>query len=190
MNDSVSKSILKKLSKDIQTMLTIAYLVAVAIGMLFNYKKFILFDINIFDFAGLFDFIIAPFGDFAIALFTIGTIVLTVLVYQLDRFWQKKHLASYAKFTFHANEAKGYTNQKWSMVFLLFILYLFLGADTYAKRYKRTITDENPITVTYSDNTQIQGVLIGKTTDYVFLLQGVEVKAIPMNALIKEIKLK
>ncbi|MGG5578073.1 hypothetical protein ACPDHL_12130 [Myroides sp. C15-4] len=181
---------MKKLGKDVQTMLTIAYLVAVAIGMLFNYKKFILFDINIFDYAGLFDFLIAPFGDFTITLFTIGTIVLTVLIYQLDLFWQKKSPTSYAKFTFHTNEVKWYANQKWSMGLLLFVLYMFLGADLYAKRYKRAVVDENPIAVTYADNTQIQGVLIGKTTDYIFLLQGEEVKAIPMNALIKEIKLK
>ena len=190
MDNQFSNTIFKRLFKDVQTLLAIAYLVAVAIGMLFNYKKFILFDVNIFDYAGLFDFLIAPFGDFTIILFTLGTILLTILIYQLDLFWRKKHPAFYAKMMFTMDQTKWYTSQKYSLGLLLFVLYMFLGADVYAKRNKRAVVQENPIGITYADNTQIQGILIGKTTDYIFLLQQEEVKVIPMNALIKEIKLK
>ncbi len=190
MDDQFTNTILKRLFKDVQTLLTIAYLVAVGIGMLFNYKKFILFDINVFDYAGLFDFLIAPFGDFMILLFTLGTILLTVLIYRVDVFWQKKHPSSYAKWMFNLDPGKWYTKQKLSMGILLFVLYLFLGADVYAKRYKRAVVNQDLIGVTYADNSRTEGILIGKTADYIFLLQGEEVKVVPMNALIKEIKLK
>ena len=190
MNNLTSNSVVKRLCKNMQTLLTIAYLVAVAIGMLFNYKKFILFDINIFDFAGLFDFLIAPFGDFTIALFTLGTLFITLLVYQIDLFWQKKYPTSYSKFVFNVNQHKWYAGQKYTLGVLLFVLYLFLAADIYAKYYKKNILLAPNIGITYADNAQIRGILIGKTTEYIFLLQDKEVKAIPMNALIKEIKLK
>ncbi|WP_158963280.1 hypothetical protein [Myroides fluvii] len=190
MENQFANTILKRLFKDVQTLLAIAYLVAVGIGMLFNYKKFILFDINIFDYAGLFDFLIAPFGDFMILLFTIGTIVLTVIIYQVDLFWQKTHPSSYAKWMFSLDPTKWYSKQKFGMGVLLFVLYLFLGADVYAKRYKKAIIKQDLIGVTYADNSRLEGILIGKTADYIFLLEGEEVKVIPMNALIKEIKLK
>ncbi|MDM1044904.1 hypothetical protein HX004_07490 [Myroides sp. 1354] len=190
MENQFVNTILKRLFKDVQTLLTIAYLVAVGIGMLFNYKKFILFEINIFDYAGLFDFLIAPFGDFMILLFTIGTMLLTLIIYQVDQFWQKRHPSSYAKWMFNLDPSKWYTKQKLSMGILLFVLYLFLGADVYAKRYKRAIAQQDVIGVIYADNSRTEGILIGKTADYIFLLQGEEVKVIPMNALIKEIKLK
>lgn len=190
MDNQFTNTIFKRLFKDVQTLLTIAYLVAVGIGMLFNYKKYSAFDINIFDYAGLFDFLIAPFGDFMILLFTLGTILLTVAIYRVDIFWQEKHPSSYAKWMFNLDATKWYSKQKFGMGIFLFLLYLYLGADTYAKRYKKLVVDQDFIGVIYADNSQTEGILIGKTADYIFLLQGESVKAIPMNALIKEIQLK
>ncbi|WP_413513438.1 hypothetical protein [Myroides odoratus] len=190
MDEQFSKSIFKKLFKDIQTLLTVGYLFAVAIGMLFNYKKYILFHINIFDYAGLFDFLIAPFGDFNIALFTLGTILLTALIYKLDLFWHKKYPDSYSKFLFKMDLTQWYQRQKYVMGIFVFVLYLFLGADIYAKHFNKSVVTQNPIAITFGDNSKSEGILIGKTTDYIFLLQDQEIKAIPMTALIKEIKIK
>ena len=48
----------------------------------------------------------------------------------------------------------------------------------------------SPINLKYSDNETINGILIGKTKDVIFLLQGKKVKAIPINSIIKEFEIK
>ncbi|TDS52098.1 hypothetical protein [Myroides indicus] len=66
MNQTLIKNIFEKIIKEIQSVITLLYLFTVGIGMLFNYYKYTEFGINIFDYAGIFDFLIAPFADIKI----------------------------------------------------------------------------------------------------------------------------
>lgn len=50
----------------IQGIAPLAYAAMVAIGMLFEYHRYKIFGINIFQYADIFDFLIAPFKDFNI----------------------------------------------------------------------------------------------------------------------------
>lgn len=73
MKEGLIKDAYEALIKELQTILTIAYIFSVAIGMLFTYHKYNEFNINIFDYADILDFLIAPFSDFTIFWFIIAT---------------------------------------------------------------------------------------------------------------------
>lgn len=61
MKEGLIKDTYKTVITEIQTILTISYIFAVGIGMLFTFQKYSEFGINIFDYADVFDFLIAPF---------------------------------------------------------------------------------------------------------------------------------
>ncbi len=191
MNNLFTPDIKKQLLKNIQTVLTLAYIFAVAIGMLFNYQKYKLFSINIFDYASLYDFVIAPFADFNIFLFTFTTFIIIYLIYYLDDLWQTKHPLSYAKFMFKMNKEQWYERGKYSMGVMVILFYLYLASGLYAKMTYTIIHKETLTKVVFADDSTEKGLLIGKTSDFVFLkTQDNKVKAIPMNAMIKSIELK
>lgn len=77
MDENIVKTLVNKLMKSAQLILTFAYLLAIGIGMLFNNQKYDAFGINIFDYSSIFDFLIAPFADFRIVAFAIVTMVIT-----------------------------------------------------------------------------------------------------------------
>ncbi len=57
MKEGLIKDSYELFIKEIQTLLTLAYVIAVGIGMLFNYKKYSEFEINIFEYGDAFDFL-------------------------------------------------------------------------------------------------------------------------------------
>ncbi len=71
MKEGIIKDKYEIVIKELQTIISILYIFAVGIGMLFNFQKFSEFGINIFEFADIFDFLIAPFSDFKILLFNV-----------------------------------------------------------------------------------------------------------------------
>jgi len=67
MEKNSKKTTYEIIIKELQTVITISYLFTVGIGMLFKYHKYDEFGINIFEYADVFDFLIAPFSDFFIS---------------------------------------------------------------------------------------------------------------------------
>jgi len=86
MKEGLIKNAYEDIIKEIQTIITISYILAIGIGMLFNFQKFSEFGINIFDYADVFDFLIAPFSDFKILLFSLISISATFLLLKFDTF--------------------------------------------------------------------------------------------------------
>lgn len=60
MKETKTSQLIDKVLGSFQVFLTLSYLFAIGIGMLFNYYKYNYFGINIFDYASVFDFLIAP----------------------------------------------------------------------------------------------------------------------------------
>ena len=79
---------------------------------------------------------------------------------------------------------------RYSMVAFMFIYYLYLSSDFYGRFTKKEIMGNSPISIKYSDNESIKGIVIGKTKDIIFLLQNEKVKAIPINSNVKEFEIK
>ena len=105
--------------------LTLTYLFAIGIGMLFNHYKYSAFNINIFDYATVFDFLIAPFADFRILLITLVTINITYLLYLGDKYWQEHYPQNYTRFTFNIERFTWYRKIKRSFSLFLFLLLPF-----------------------------------------------------------------
>lgn len=122
------KNTFKILLKDSQTILGISYVIAIAIGMLFAYQKYSKFNINIFDYASIFDFLIAPFSDFTILLFTVISLVGTYLLFVFDSFYQNKFPKSYSKANFGLDQKKWYRSVRYfSSALLFFFISFYFG---------------------------------------------------------------
>jgi predicted membrane-bound spermidine synthase len=186
MKEGLIKDAYELIIKEIQTSLTVAYIIAVGIGMLFQYQYYSEFGINIFDFADVFEFLIAPFADFRILFFSVASMGFSLVLFQMDTIWKRKFPKNYSKMNFGWDK-KPWFNTFRSITFsFLFLTYLYLTADKYGAYASNEIIDHQPITLRFIDNEIISGVMIGNTTDIIFLLRDNKVTAIPMGSMIKE----
>lgn len=190
MKEGLIKDAYELVIKEIQTLITISYIIAVGVGMLFNFQKYAEFEINIFDYGDVFDFLIAPFSDFYILLFAAISVLLVYLLIIFDSFWKRKWSESYSIANFRLDKKSWYNTYRGVLFTFIFILYLFNSADFYGRYTKEKIINQDNISVKMADNEVITGKLIGKTKEILFLLKRENVIAIPITSLVKEIKLK
>mgnify|MGYP005991870409 CR=1 FL=1 len=172
----------------IQGIAPLIYAAMVAIGMLFEYHRYKAFGINIFQYADIFDFLIAPFKDFNI----IGALLLIVfslsLGHLLDRFmkrWPKfYHIAN-----FGITKKPWYNNYVKATFAFFFISLLFFASDKLAKNnYQQVVLNKEEVQILYADNEVIKGNLIGKTKEVVFLFIKGKITIIPSTSFIKKIE--
>jgi magnesium-transporting ATPase (P-type) len=190
MKEGLIKDTYELILKEIQTVLTISYLLIVGIGMLFTHQKYSEFGINIFEYADIFEFLIAPFSDFKILLFSTITITAVLLLCKLDDAWKRKYPKTYSKMNFGFDKKNWFRIYRYFLIAFTFIYYLYLSADFYGKFTKNEILGNSKTVIKYSDNEFINGIIIGKTKDILFLLQKEKVKAIPINSNVKEFEIK
>ena len=190
MKEGLIKDTYELVIKEIQTIVSISYVLIVGIGMLFTYQKYSEFGINIFDYADVFDFLIAPFSDFKILLFSTITITLVFVFFKFDVYWQRKYPKNYSKINLGLDKKSWFSIYRYSVFSVMLVCYLYLSADFYGKFTKKEIEGNPQINIKYSDNENIKGIVIGKTKDILFLLQNENVKAIPINSNVKEFEIK
>ena len=190
MKEGLVKDAYELIIKELQTVITASYIVAVGIGMLFNYQKYSEFDINIFDYADVFDFLIAPFSDFYILLFATTSILIVFTIMKLDTLWKNKLPKSYSKLNFGVDKKSWFKTYRIILFTISFILYLYISADYYGRYTKSKVINKNDISIKLADNEIKSGKLIGKTKDVIFLLDEGSVTALPISSFIKEINIK
>ncbi len=190
MKEGLIKDTYELIIKEIQAVITASYIVAVGIGMIFNYQKYSEFDINIFNYSDVFDFLIAPFSDFYILLFATATILIIAIVIKLDILWKRKWPKSYSIANLGSDKKTWFKAYRIIQFIILFFLYLYLSADYYGNYTKDKITKQKNISIKLVDNEIKAGKLIGKTKDVIFLLIDDGVYAIPFSLEVKEIKIK
>lgn len=181
---------MKLFFKESQTIFAVSYVIAIGIGMLFMYQKYAEFGINIFDYAGIFDFLIAPFSDLRILLFTVGSLLVTYLIYLFDKVYERRFPRAYDKANFGLNRKYWYRSLRNISALLLFILYLGISAFSYRSISKKHIIEQPPIQITFVDNQTKTGKMIGKTKEVLFLVNENTVDIVPITSLVKEIKVK
>ena len=74
--------------------------------MLFSFQKYHRFGINIFDYADVFDFLIAPFSDVKVLLFSLVSIFFGIALIRFDINWKKKRPESYSKINMGMDKKK------------------------------------------------------------------------------------
>ncbi len=189
MKEGIIKDIYEVVIREIQLVLSLFYLLIVAVGMVFNYFKYNKFGINIFQYADVFDFLIAPFEDFRIIGFTLLSVFLTSVFLLLDVFWKNKFPESYSRFNF------GWDKKKWFNLWfrfpaflLLMIFYFNITADIYGESTSDRIKGSEDIELIFMDKSVKKGKAIGKTREVFFLLDGKDVLAVPLSSNVKFIK--
>lgn len=175
--------------KEIQSILTVLYLLMIGIGMIFNYQKYDEFGINIFQYSNLFDYLIAPFADFKIVIFSTLTLIFTLLFVRMDSWLNKKFPVWYSKMNFGWDKKPWFNTYRTVLFVVLFIMYLFVTASAYGEISKKEIEQKEKTILRYVDGKQIEGIMIGKTNEVIFLKQENKVIAIPYASIVKEIEI-
>jgi type IV secretory pathway VirB2 component (pilin) len=183
------KNITQLILSDIQSILAIIYVLTVGVGMLFSYQKYIRFGINIFDYADIFYFLVAPFSDFRILLFSLASILFCYFVVRIDLYWQARKPVFYSRISFGMDKKPWFGTFRMLTVTSLFIYYLFLASGIYGKNSQAEVIDGEKVQIMYFDNKLKSGQLIGKTDNVVFLLIKDQVIVIPITSFVKEMQL-
>ena len=120
--DGIIKDQVEAILKELQTVISVFYILMVGIEMLFEYKRYALFGINIFDYADVFDFLIAPFKSPSIFIFIFLSLLAVYIVIKLDTFMQAKLPRLYRISSF------GWDRKSWYPTFRYFAFaFLFSG---------------------------------------------------------------
>lgn len=190
MKEGLIKDAYEIIIKEIQTMLSILYLLMIGIGMLFNYYKHAEFGINIFQYADILDFLIAPFEDSGIIVMSIFSLMIPLIIFGLDRASHKRYPKIYSKVNFGWDKKPWYNLLRIFMFLFLCLYFIFEFALGYGRYMKRVVEKQNPIIVVFADNTTRTGKMIGKTKEVLFVLENEKVSVIPLTSLVKEIKIR
>ena len=173
---------------DIQTYFSLAYLLIVIVGMLFDYSYYDKFSINIFEYADILDFLLAPAKNSMLIFFAIGSILVVLIFFRLDKLWMEKWPNSYSKFNLGMSPAWSKRYRPF-MIGISLLAYLWLASVYYGDRAYR-LFEEKPTTVelTFDSGKVLKGDLIGKNSDYIFLLtEDNSVRALPVASEVQEI---
>ncbi|MCE7994418.1 MAG: hypothetical protein HEP71_20700 [Roseivirga sp.] len=174
---------------DLQGYITLSYLGAVGVGMMFDYQYYSHFGIDIFEYSDILDFLLTPARNLEVILFVIGTILIVWLLFRLDRAWEDKYPNAYRRFNFPGWQK---SLKKYRSAFFVFslLLYLFIASGVYGERkFSQFNTEPTPVSLTFESGSKtVSGSLIGKNKDYLFLQSADStIKAIPINADVQEI---
>ena len=179
----------KKPILDSQAYITLGYLMIVIIGMMFEYSYFSKFSINIFEYADVLDFLLAPVKHIEVVGFAIATFIIVYIFFRLDKLWQDRSPKSHQRFNFGMTKEFA-TRYRPIMFGGTLIIYFFLAADVYGDiMYRKYQEGNESLKIVYeSDQRVVRGKLIGKNTDYIFLEKSnSEIVAIPVGADVQEI---
>ncbi|MVN91000.1 hypothetical protein [Mucilaginibacter aquatilis] len=172
------------LLKEAQSYLPALYILMVGMGMLFEYHKYKIFHINIFQYADIFDFLIAPFRDPTIFAFILLSIIIVSALYTWDNHMRLNKPARYLKFSF------GLVTRSWfkpvhHIAFgTLFLFYLYVSSTAIAQNNKRrTLNQKQQIAIKLNDNEWIKAQLIGKTKEMVFIYRNGKVSILPAGSI-------
>lgn len=189
MNTAQIRSSYRTVAKEIQLMSALFYVLAIGIGMLFNYFKFEKFNINIFDYSDVWDFLVIPFSDYRILVFTLISVIVAYGFYRFDAWWHRKYPRSYSKANFGMDKKPWFNRYLYATILFLFFWYLLIGANLYGSVVQKQINNSNSVQVCFSDNETMSGKLIGKTKDVFFLLSDEKVQIIPLGTGVKTVTL-
>lgn len=180
-NEGLVKDAYELILGDIQTILAVLYVLMIGLGMLFKYKIYAEFGINIFDYADVFDFLIAPFQDISIIIAAFLATIIPIAIIRLDFYSQRWFPKMYTVLNFGWNKKNWYNKFRMLAFWGLLVWCIFETTSGYARHIKHSIDSKENIAITYVNNEMIKGKMIGKTKEVIFLLKGKEVKVIPLS---------
>lgn len=187
MSEPKNKYTFSDFAGQAQAILTLCYLMMIGLGMLFYSQKYAEFGINIFQYATILYFLVAPFEDSLIMQLSAISLVIFAFGFRWDGIIEQRFPRLYTFLYMGSNKFPWfdkYKNWSWPISFLIsIIIYSTFYADN---AYKRVLKSDD-ITVNYEDGQRAHGKLIGKTDNVLFLLENQQVKVIPLESMVKNI---
>ena len=171
--------------RELQNLLAFGYVCLIILGMMFEIGYYSFFGINIFEYAGVSDFLLAPFRRpvSLMILFIIG--VYLMVTYPMDVWMAKNWPRFYRILNFgivKAERSSVYRNIVF--VFTALTLIILLSVDQGSKGFKKVQSGENNYHVIFAENQkEMYGRKVGQTSSYLFLMDSIEqIKVIPINS--------
>jgi hypothetical protein len=190
LKEGLIKDSYELIIKELQSVVTIFYLFLVGTGMLFKHQKFSEFGINIFQYADIFDFLIAPFQDSIIILFTLITVTFVYLIYKADAFLGKVLPRFYTIISLGLNKKSWHTTYKIVTFSFALVAYMYFAADFYGRLFRTSVNDKEQYKINYTDDKTISGNLIGKNNNVIFLWTNNKVKILPITDAIRTMEIE
>lgn len=179
--------------RELQNVLTFGYLCLVIIGMLFESIYYLMFDINIFEYSDILDFLLAPFRRPITIVFLAISILTAVITFTFDRFLQRKtpKLYQVMYFGMAPKTEKGRQRFRTISVISLFIMLnlayaLTIGSEQ--KQFLKTNPQPNVRVNYFGEQEPTPGYKIGMNSNYLFVYTDKEeIEIIPIDSNIKSI---
>ena len=188
--EGIIKDRFELLLGEVQTIIYLFYGFLVGLGMLYNYFRYREFGINIFEYAGVLDFLIAPFSDLRILLMAASISLFCYIFYRFDLWVAARFPRLYNIMAFGQAGRKGYHKFRNLSVSLLLLWGIAVYAIAYGSISEREVRDSAPITLIYNDGSEDSGRMIGKTSEVYLLLKGDDsVEVIPLSGDLRKVKL-
>ncbi len=160
--------------KDLSFSLTLCYISLIAIGMIFDMVLYAFFKINIANYSDISDFLLAPFRDLKILVFTIGTVLILHWITELDIWLEKKHPKWHKMFYYGFDKEKFQKSFSGNGMYAILFVYIFMAAFFYSfieiKKIKNQTYSNTIITskdYKYAPNDTL--IYIGKTNTFIFM---------------------
>jgi hypothetical protein len=182
------------LSKDISLSLSLAYVALIGIGMMFSYQYYDIWGIDIFQFAGFGDFLLAPFRDMMVFFFVVISVLISFFAVGLSRKLDRKypHLSKYWNLGVSV-ESKNYNRlMNFNGIFGI-VVYLHLSSVGYSiiRRHNfKKHPERYRVEIEQEDNMFRTFLLIGLTENYVILMSESDnqVFALPLEGGVRSIR--
>jgi len=183
------------LSKDLSLTLSLAYVALVGIGMLFSYQYYANWGIDIFQFAGLSDFLLAPFRDMLVFFFATISVWISYLFILASRKLDRKfpHLAKFWNLGISVDSKK--YNQYMNFNLLAgIVVYLYLSSQGFSilrKNNFRKHPERYRVEIEQDDHSVQAYLLLGLTEEFALVLneKDQKVSALPLDGGIRSIRL-
>lgn len=176
-----------------QSLFPLFYLILVLIGMLFEYYYYRYFDINIFAYSDILDFLLAPAKDLTIIIFTIFSIGLSFLFLQLDIWMESRSSRFYNALHFGLVKRSWFRTYRTISFALITLFYCILSASIYGKAHAKAVHLKPRVEVYFQNQNEkpdiLNAILVGKNKDYLFLLDDESIiRIIPTISQVKELR--
>jgi hypothetical protein len=132
--DGLPAKILRFILREPSLALTISYLVLIIVGMFFSYAYYLRWGIDVFQYATISDFILAPFKDTIVLLFAIISILLSWLVFEFSKKMDQRFPKLSRILWFGVKPGSStYHNFYFSSLVFGFLYYLWLSSELFAE---------------------------------------------------------
>ena len=158
---------------DLSTSFTLGYLSLIIIGMLFNGMFYGILRINIFDYSDISDFLLAPFRDLFILVFTIISLCIIYGFTLLDEWMEPRFPKTYQKLYWGVDRKKFQNWYQKNGMLQLILFYIVMASWVYANlRAKNIFNQQISKTQVITKDNKFEPTdtlfYLGKTNTYCF----------------------